>query len=118
MAYDISWAQVGENILNKAEEEKFDVILLSYNLADLNGLEMLADLQYKELSGPIIMLADAKDKEFAPQAIREGAYDCVIREKGFEEGLPIVMHNAMAAFRATKERERLQKEIAAKKTEL
>jgi NtrC-family two-component system sensor histidine kinase KinB len=92
--------------------------LLSYNLADMNGLEILSNLQYKDLSGPIIMLADSKDKEFAPQAIREGAYDCVIREKGFEEGLPIVMHNAMAAFRAAKERERLQKEIAAKKVEL
>jgi signal transduction histidine kinase len=118
MTYDISWTQVGENILKKVEEEKFDVILLSYNLADLNGLEILIDLQYKELSGPIIMLADAKDKEFAPQAIREGAYDCVIREKGFEEGLSIIIHNAMAAFRAAKEREKLQKEIAAKKVEL
>jgi len=118
MSYDISWPQIGENILKKVEEEKSDVILLSYNLTGLNGLEMLADLQYKELSGPIIMLADAKDKEFAPQAIREGAYDCVIREKGFEEGLPIIMHNAMAVFRAAKERERLQKEIAAKKMEL
>jgi len=118
ISYDISWPQIGENILKKAEEEKSDVILLSYNLAGLNGLEILADLRYKELSGPIIILADAKDKEFAPQAIREGAYDCVIRERGFEEGLPIIIHNAMAAFRAAKERERLQKEIAAKKTEL
>ena len=118
MTYDVSWTQRGENILTKVEEGKFDVILLSYNLADLNGLEVLIDLQYKELSGPIIMLADAKDKEFAPQAIREGAYDCVIREKGFEEGLSTIMHNAMAAFRAAKEREKLQKEIAAKKVEL
>ena len=118
ISYDISWPQVEESILRKVEDEKFDIILLSYNLTGLNGLEILADLQYKELSGPVIMLADVVDKEFAPQAIREGAYDCVIREKGFEEGLPIIMHNAMAAFRAAKERERLQKEIAAKKVEL
>jgi signal transduction histidine kinase len=118
VSYDISWVQVGENILTKAEEGKFDIILLSYNLVDLNGLEILTNLQYKELSGPVVMLADAKDKEFAPHAIREGAYDCVIREKGFEDGLPVIIHNAMAVFRAAKERERLQKEIAAKKLEL
>lgn len=118
ISYDISWPQIGENILEKAEEGKFDIILLSYNLTGFNGLEILADLQYKELSGPVVMLANIADKEFAPQAIREGAYDCVIRERGFEEGLPIIMHNAMAAFHAAKERERLQKEIAAKKTEL
>jgi len=50
--------------------------------------------------------------------MREGAYDYVIREKDFEEGLSVIMHNAMAAFHALKEKERLQKEIAAKKTEL
>jgi signal transduction histidine kinase len=118
ISYEVSWPQIGENILKRVEEEKSDAILLSYNLAGSNGLEMLADLQYKELSGPIIMLVDAKDKEFAPQAIRDGAYDCVIRENGYEEGLYIIIHNAMAAFHAAKERERLQKEIAAKKTEL
>ncbi|MFA5389558.1 MAG: hybrid sensor histidine kinase/response regulator [Candidatus Omnitrophota bacterium] len=118
VSYDISWPQVGENVLASAEEGKFDVILLSYDLSGLNGLEVLSDLQYKELSGPVIMLADAGDKEFAAQAIRDGAYDYVIREKGFEGGLPVIIYNAITAFRAVKERERLQKEIAAKKAEL
>lgn len=118
ISYDISWPQVGENILKKAEEGKFDIILLSYDLPGLNGLEILIDLQYKELSGPVIMMANARDKEFAPQAIREGAYDYVIREKGYEEGLPVVMHNALTVFHAAKEKERLQKEIVAKKVEL
>ncbi|PJC48367.1 MAG: hypothetical protein CO035_03865 [Candidatus Omnitrophica bacterium CG_4_9_14_0_2_um_filter_42_8] len=117
-SYEISWPQIGESILKKVEEEKFDVIIISYDLPNMNGLEVLMDLQYKELSGPIIMTAEARDKEFAPQAIREGAYDCMIREKGFEEGLPVVIHNALTAFRAAKEKEKLQKEIAAKKVEL
>ncbi len=118
ISYDISWPQIGENVLKKVEEENFDVILLSYNLPGLNGLEMLNDLQYKELSGPVIMTADARDKEFAPQAMREGAYDYVVREKGFEEGLPVIIYNALTAFHTAKEKERLQKEIAAKKVEL
>ena len=41
-----------------------------------------------------------------------------MREKDFEKGLPIVIHNALNAFHALKEKERLQKEIAAKKSEL
>jgi len=118
ISYDIVWPQIAENILKKVEEEKFDIILLSYDIPGLNGLEILADLQYKELSGPVIMMADAEDKDFATQAMREGAYDYVIREKGFEEGLSVIMHNAMSAFHALKEKERLQKEIAAKKVEL
>ena len=116
--YDISWLQVDESVLKKVEEEKFDVILLSYELPGMNGLEILANLQYKELSGPVIMLADARNEEFAPQAMRDGAYDYVVREKDFEKGLPIVIHNALNAFHALKEKERLQKEIAAKKSEL
>ena len=68
ISYDISWLQREENVLKKVEEEKFDIILLSYDISGLNGLEILSDLQYKELSGPIIMMADAEDKEFAPQS--------------------------------------------------
>ncbi|MBU1006154.1 MAG: response regulator, partial [Candidatus Omnitrophica bacterium] len=116
--YNVSWAQREDNLLKKVEEVEFDVILLSYDLPGANGFEILSDLQYKDLHGPVIMMANKGDEEFATQAMRQGAYDYVIREKGFESGLPLVIHNAINAFRAEKERERLQKEIAAKKVEL
>jgi signal transduction histidine kinase len=116
--YELSWLQREDNILRKIDEENFDAILLSYDLPGANGLEILSDLQYKDLKGPVIMMAEKGDEEFATQAMREGAYDYVIREKGFEDGLPLVIHNALNAFRAAKERERLQKEIAAKNVEL
>ena len=117
-SYDISWVQREDNVLKKVEESAFDVILLSYDLPGANGLEILSDLQYKDLKGPVIMMADKGDEEFATQAMRQGAYDYVIREKGFEDGLLLVIHNTLNTFRARKERERLQKEIAAKKVEL
>ncbi|MBU1148253.1 MAG: response regulator [Candidatus Omnitrophica bacterium] len=118
VSYELLWLQKEENLLKKVDEEKFNVILLSYNLPGANGLEILADLQYKDLHGPVIMMADRGDEEFATLAMREGAYDYVIREKGFEKGLSIVIHNALRAFEAQKEKERLQKEIAAKNIEL
>ncbi|MBU1852775.1 MAG: response regulator [Candidatus Omnitrophica bacterium] len=119
-SHEISWLQREENILNKVEDERFDAILLSYDLpgSKANGLEILSDLQYKDLQGPVIMMADKGDEGFATQAMREGAYDYVIREKGYEDGLPLVIHNALNSFRAAKEKERLQREIAAKKVEL
>lgn len=116
--YEVSWVQKEENVLRKVEEEDFNVILISYDLPGANGLEILSDLQYKDLKGPVIMMADKRDEEFSAQAMRQGAYDFVIRDKGFEKGLPLVIHNALNAFRAAKERERLQKEIAVKNIEL
>lgn len=118
VSYEVAWLQKEENILKKIDEEQFDLILLSYDLPGANGLEILSNLQYKDLQGPVIMMADKGDEGFATQAMREGAYDYVIRDKGFEKGLPLVIHNALNAFRSAKERERLQKEIAAKKIEL
>jgi len=120
VSYDVYFIQKEDQVLRKVDEEVFDAILLSYDLpgAEANGLEILSDLQYKELSGPVIMMADRGDEEFATQAMREGAYDYVIRDKGFEKGLILVIHNALSAYNAKKERERLQKEIAAKKVEL
>lgn len=116
--YEVAWLQKEENILKKVDTEEFDVILLSYDLPGANGLEILSDLQYKDLKGPVIVMADKGDEEFATQAMRVGANDYVIREEGFEKGLPLAIHNALGAFHAAKERERLNKEIAAKKVEL
>ena len=118
VSYEVSWLQKEEEILKKIDEERFDVIMLSYDLPGANGLEILSDLQYKDLKGPVIMLADKGDEEFGAQAVRQGAYEYVIRQKGFEQGLPLVIHNAISAFKRDKERERLQKEVAAKKIEL
>lgn len=116
--YDVSFVQKEEQVLKKVDEEVYDAILLSYDLPGANGLEILSDLQYKDLPGPVIMMADKRDEEFSTQAMREGAYDYVIREKEFEKGIPLVIHNAINAYLAKKERERLQKEIAAKNVEL
>ena len=118
VSYEVSWLQKEEEILKKIDEERFDVIMLSYDLPGTNGLEILSDLQYKDLKGPVIMLADKGDEEFGAQAVRQGAYEYVIRQKGFEQGLPLVIHNALSAFKRDKERERLQREVAAKKIEL
>ncbi|MFC1509774.1 response regulator [Candidatus Omnitrophota bacterium] len=118
LSYDVSFIQKEEKVLKKVDEEDFDAILLSYDLPGSNGLEILSDLKYKDLKGPVIMMADRGDEEFATQAMRQGAYDYVIRDKGFEKGMLVVIQNALNAFRAEKERERLQKEISAKKIEL
>jgi len=118
ISYEISLLQKEANLLTKVDEEAFDVILLSYELPGSNGLEVLSDLQYKDLSGPVIVIADKGDEKFSTQAMRQGAYDYIIREKGFEKGLPLIIHNARTAFVAKKERERLQKEIQAKNVEL
>lgn len=118
VSYEVSWLQKEEEMPKKIDKERFDVIMLSYNLPGTNGLEILSDLQYKDLKGPVIMLADKGDEEFGAQAVRQGAYEYVIRQKGFEQGLPLVIHNALSAFKRDKERERLQKEVAAKKIEL
>ena len=50
ISYNISWLQKEENILKKVEDEGFDAILLSYDLPWANGIEILGDLQYKDLN--------------------------------------------------------------------
>ena len=118
VSYDVFFAQREDHVLKRIDEEEFSAILLSYDLPGANGIEILSDLRYKDLPGPVIMMADRGDEEFSTQAMREGAHDYVIRDKGFEKALPLVILNAMNAFRSKKERERLQREIAAKKVEL
>ncbi|MDP6685566.1 MAG: hypothetical protein QGI05_01285, partial [Candidatus Omnitrophota bacterium] len=48
-SYEVFWLQKEENILKKVDEQAFDVVLLSYDLPRVNGIEILSDLQYKDL---------------------------------------------------------------------
>ena len=45
ISYDLYFSSQGEGLLKKVDEEDFDVVLISYELPNANGIEILSDLQ-------------------------------------------------------------------------
>ncbi|QFT90152.1 Alkaline phosphatase synthesis transcriptional regulatory protein PhoP [Bacillus sp. THAF10] len=61
--YDVTVAMDGESGLNKALENKFDIIVLDLMLPKKDGIEVCKELRQQKVNTPILMLT-AKDDEF------------------------------------------------------
>ncbi|SDN55918.1 response regulator transcription factor [Alkalicoccus daliensis] len=61
--FEVDLAMDGRAALNKATEEKFDLIVLDLMLPELNGLEVCKELRQNKITTPILMLT-ARDDEF------------------------------------------------------
>lgn len=84
----------------------FDCIVLDYRLGDVTGVDLLPGL--KEAAGkycPIIMITGLGDEHVAVDAIRNGAFDYLIKSELDTEKLLTAIYNGLR-------HERLQQEIA------
>ena len=73
--------------INKSEYRKTldtlvpDLVLSDYNIPSYNGLEALRDLKSKFPYTPFIFVTGSQQEEVAAQAIKEGAWDYVVKDR-------------------------------------
>jgi len=93
-------------------------VLLDYNLPKMGGMEILAEINRKNIEVPVIMITGQGDEIVAAQLIKEGALDYLPKRENYEDAVPFIIRKTIAEFRSKLERVRLQKEIALRKEEL
>ncbi len=81
-----------------SQSQVFDVVITDYLLKDGNAFEIF-DLDYP---APIIFVTGAGDEEVAVKAMRQGAYDYIIKdtERNYLKVLPITIFNAYNNYQA------------------
>jgi len=57
-----------------------DVILLDVRMPDINGLEVLAELNQHELTQPVVMVTTSRDEDDIAQALRLGAKGYLLKD--------------------------------------
>lgn len=77
--YVIEWASTAKKGLSLLEEKDFDIMLLDYNLPDMNGIELMKAMRYEGLTVPIILLTGQGDEMVAVNAMKEGAADYITK---------------------------------------
>jgi len=99
--YHISGAKSGLEGLEQLAQNQPDLILLDYQLQDMNGLEFLnlLQLQSGKVQIPIIMLTGTGDEKIAVQAMKNGVQDYIIKDKITAEGLCRTIHNILDTTR-------------------
>ncbi len=95
--YNISEAESGTDGLLSCRLKKPDIILLDFSLADINGLDFLANLseQMANSRPPVIMITGQGNESVAVKAIKSGVYDYLVRDETTPEFLLQAVQSAI-----------------------
>lgn len=107
MGFVIDLAHTGLEGLERMRCQQYDLIVLDYQLPELNGLEILYRLMENENRPPAIMVTAEDDVAIVVEALRLGISDYVIKhtEPDYLSQLPGVAERVIQAHRKRQERE-------------
>jgi signal transduction histidine kinase len=92
--YEFLEADLGEDGLRLAQEERPDCLLLDYKLPDVDGLEFLSRLTTQKLL-PVIVLTGQGNEAVAVEAMKSGAMDYLLKGAVARDRLQHAVHNAI-----------------------
>jgi signal transduction histidine kinase len=83
--YTVESASSGTMALEKLHQQQFDLVLTDLRLGDIDGLAVLAEARRTSPRTVAIVLTGYASLESAIQAMREGAYDYLVKPTDVEE---------------------------------
>lgn len=75
--FEVSLAMSSRVAIDSFRKESFDLILVDYNLPDIDGLELIQILKQENKDIPIILITSYSDINTAVRSIKLGAYEFV-----------------------------------------
>ncbi len=108
--YQMDEAPDGPTALQKASEEKYDVILCDIKMPQMDGMEVLDKLLGMS-DTPVVMISGHGNIETAVDAIKRGAYDYIAKPLDLNR-LLITIRNAMEKSSLVKETRTLKRKVS------
>lgn len=81
-AWRVEAVRLGREALDRARDERFDLVLLDYRLPDMTGLDVLKELR-RDGKLPVILMTSQGSEEVAERALAEGAAAYVVKTSDF-----------------------------------
>lgn len=75
--YEVDASETGNAGLKKLEENRYNIVLLDYNLPDINGLEVAQKAREIDNDVPIVFISAYGTTDVILRAIRLGAFDFI-----------------------------------------
>ena len=82
----------------------FDLVFLDYSLPGRDGLEVLEEIRRGEAPPPVVMVTGLGNERVAVKAMRDGAYDYVVKGEDYLQRLPVAARHALEARQLAVER--------------
>ena len=99
--YTVMTSGLGQEGLALSQQHQLDIVLLDYQMPDLNGLEFLTQLraQTQQSVLPVVMVTGRGDEAIAVQSMKMGVQDYVIKEHITPESLRSTVNGAIEIAR-------------------
>ncbi len=94
----ITAVENGPASLQKLGEACYDAVILDYSLPILNGLEVLKKIQERGYALPVVMVTGQGDEKLAVEAMKQGAYDYIIKTQNYHDALPVVVEKVIEKY--------------------
>ena len=101
MVFFMQTEQFESTIINDSREvagyfdrETYDILLLDMDMPNISGIDILKEMQRRELDTPVVVLTGVSDVDLAVKAMKLGAFDYLMKPVDDDQLLE-VLHNAM-----------------------
>ena len=79
--YTIDTAGSSNDVLTKATESKFDLMLVNQHISGTKGIRMLQEIMKRKLGVPVIMIVAEGEEKLGVKAMDKGAYDYLTKDE-------------------------------------
>src|SRR5690242_10489931 len=104
----VTCAESGHEVL-AWDLEKFDCILTDFNLPDISGMDFLKAILAK-CDKPVIVVTGENVRQTAANAIRQGAYDYIVKAGDYLFTIPLVVEKNIETWKMKQDNRRLQEQ--------
>ncbi len=108
--FEVTEASTAKAALKKLEQQSFEVILCDVKLPDGNGVELVKELKSISPATEVIMLTAYGTIADGVQAMRNGAFDYIMKGNDNDKIIPL-LHRALEKAALQRRVERLEKKV-------
>ena len=109
-SYNFICAETGREAVSKFKSPigGIDLVILDYLLPDMDGIQVLLEILAKDPYMPVIIITGAGSESIATAALKNGAYDYVVKTDEYIKTLPFVVEQGIERKRLIEETRRFE----------
>ena len=112
-SYNVTGVASGHEARQRLAAEKFDIVITDLRLPDCSGIDLLKQIKSYHPATEVVLITGHASAETAVSAMKEGAFDYIIKPLNMEE-LRIILAKALEKRRLLSENIYLKKQLREK----